>query len=75
LNRFSKACAALLEWPYDRLDQLPYISDVLDRDDAVAWMVFSLLAFLPQVLAALVGGLLASSLIWIIRLPQRERKV
>jgi len=72
--RLLEACEALLEWPYDRLEGLPYVSDLFDEDEAaVFWIAFTLLEFLPQIVVALGGGLLGSFIGWVIRRARRER--
>jgi hypothetical protein len=72
-NQFSEMCAIFLGWPYERLFHLPYCNDLLQRQDAVRWIVFTLLAFLPQVVVALEGGLLALLMVWVTRHLRRER--
>ena len=75
-SRFLEACEALLDWPYDRLEELPYVSDVLEKDEvAVGWIALTLLAFLPQIFVAVGGGLLGLFIVWVIRLARRERFV
>ena len=75
-SRFLEACEELLEWPHDLLEELPYVYDVLEKDEsAVGWIALTLLAFLPQILVAVGGGLLGLFIVWVIRLARRERIV
>ena len=72
-SRILEECAALLEWPYEHsinCPTSPRYSTARD-EDVVPWIVFTLLAFLPQVLIASAGGLLGSFILWVRILASR----
>ncbi len=59
-----------------RLEQLPLTADAFERDDALTAFLIATMVFLPQIVIALTGGLLAVLLVWIpaVRIRQQAQR-
>jgi hypothetical protein len=61
--------AAYLEFVVSGLERLPLTRGILTRDGALQVIAGTVIVLLPQLLLAVAGGLLASFIVWAIRLP------